>query len=126
MTAPGVAAAASQARRAVLANVAMLAVCVAIACLRTGTFPYNLVLATALIAPLALPLPGIIRHRRRTFAWATLCVTPYFVYGMTEVIANPRVRVLAGAILIASLALFVSLVAYLRLTPPPAPAGQPS
>lgn len=124
MTAPG--AAALQARRAVLANIALLAVCVAIAALRTGAFPHDLILAAALVAPLTLPLSGIVQHRRRTFAWATLCVTPYFVYGMTEVIANPRVRVLAGAILIASLALFVSLVAYLRLTRPPAPAGQPS
>jgi len=124
VTAPG--AAALQARRAVLANIALLAVCVAIAALRTGAFPHDLILAAALVAPLTLPLSGIVQHRRRTFAWATLCVTPYFVYGMTEVIANPRVRVLAGAILIASLALFVSLVAYLRLTRPPAPAGQPS
>lgn len=119
-------AAALQARRAVLANMALLAACVAIAALRTGTWPQNLILAAALVAPLALPLSGIVRHRRRTYAWATLCVTPYFVYGMTEVIANPRVRVLAGAILVASLALFVSLVACLRLTRPPRSADQPS
>jgi uncharacterized membrane protein len=113
---PGATAAALQVRRAVLVNIALLAVCVAIAALRTGAWPHGLVLAGALVAPLALPLSGIVQHRRRTFAWATLCVTPYFIYGATEVIANPRVRVLAGAILVASLALFVSLVAYLRLT----------
>jgi uncharacterized membrane protein len=113
---PGATAAALQVRRAVLANIALLAVCVAIAALRTGTWPHNLILAGALLVPLTLPLSGIVQHQRRTFAWATLCVTPYFIYGATEVIANPPVRVLAGAILIASLALFVSLVAYLRVT----------
>jgi len=61
-------------------------------------------------------LPGLVRGRRRTFAWATLCVAPYLVYGITEVIANPMVRGAAAAILFASLAWFVTLVGYLRLS----------
>jgi uncharacterized membrane protein len=71
-------------------------------------------------------LPGLFRGRRRTFAWATLCVMPYFVYGVTEAIANPLVRGAAGAILFASLAWFVTLVAYLRLSRSGAGPAQPT
>ena len=114
------------ARLAALATMAMLAACVAYAALRSAPWPGNLALAAALLVPLALPVPGIVAGRRRTYAWATLCVTPYFIYGTTEVVANPQVRGAAGAILIGSLALFVALVAYLRLTRPRAPTAQPS
>jgi uncharacterized membrane protein len=123
---PNPQAGALRAQRAVLATVVVLAACVVVAALRSAPWPGNLVMATALVAPLALPLPGILRRQRRTFAWATLCVTPYFIYGTTEVIANPRLRLASGAILIASLALFVSLVAYLRLTRPEGTHAQPS
>ena len=60
--------------------------------------------------------PGIVRGDRRTHAWATLCVVPGFVYGLTEVVANPRLRPIAALVLGASLALFFALVAYLRVT----------
>ncbi len=76
------------------------------------------ILAAVLLPPLALPLPGILRGNRRTHAWATLCVAPAFVYGITEVIANPGTRPLSALILGSSLLLFFSLVAYLRVTRP--------
>jgi uncharacterized membrane protein len=130
VTAPGgarhLSPAARRARGAVLACIALLAVCVLLATLGTGPGPANLLLAAALLTPLALPVPGILQGRRRTFAWATLCVTPYFIYGTTEVVANPQVRLAAGAILLASLALFVGLVAFLRLTRPASKAAQAS
>lgn len=109
---------ARRAQRAVLATIGLLSACIVFAALRSTPWPGSLVMAAVLVAPLALPLPGIAHGQRRTFAWAALCVTPYFIYGATEVIANPQVRLASGAILIASLALFVSLVAYLRLTRP--------
>lgn len=114
------------AQRAVLVTIGLLSACVVLAALRSVPWPGSLIMATALVAPLALPLPGIVRRRRRTFAWASLCVTPCFIYGTTEVIANPQVRLPSGAILVASLVLFVSLVAYLRLTRPVSPGDQPS
>jgi hypothetical protein len=43
-------------------------------------------------------------------------VIPYFVYGLVETIANPAARPAAGAILFASLTLFVLLIAHLRVT----------
>jgi uncharacterized membrane protein len=106
------------ARWHVLAAAGVLAVCVSAAALRSAEWPANLGWALLLLLPVLAPLPGILRRRRRTFAWATLCVAPYFIYGMTEVIANPAVRLAAGAILFASLGWFVTLVRYLRLSRP--------
>lgn len=71
-----------------------------------------------LVLPLLITLPGLLRRQRRTFAWATLCVTPHFVYALTEVVANPAIRLLAAAMLSVSLGLVLALVAYLRLTRP--------
>jgi uncharacterized membrane protein len=97
----------------------VLGACVVGAALPAFAWPGSLVRLAVLLVPLLLPLPGLLRGQRRTYAWATLCVTPYFIYGLTEVIANPAVRVPAGAILFASLAWFVTLVDYLRATRPP-------
>jgi uncharacterized membrane protein len=69
-----------------------------------------------LVVPLVITLPGILRRNRRTFAWATLCVTPHFVYALTEVVANPAIRLLAAAMIAVALGLTLVLVAYLRLT----------
>jgi uncharacterized membrane protein len=73
-------------------------------------------LVLLLVTPLAIAVPGLFARNRRTFAWATLCVTPHFIYALTEIVANPSIRVLAASILLLSLALVVALVAYLRLT----------
>jgi uncharacterized membrane protein len=115
-----------RARAFALAAAAVLAVCVAAASLRSAAWPANLVWTIALLLPLAAPIPGIVRGVRRTYAWATLCVAPYFIYGITEVIANPAVRGAAAAILFASFAWFVTLVAYLRLSRSGPTAGQDS
>jgi uncharacterized membrane protein len=104
------------ARHASLATAALLAACVAAATWRSAPWPGNLLLTLVLLLPVAAPVPGIVRRIRRTYAWATLCVAPYFVYGITEVVANPTVRGAAAAVLFASLAWFVALVGYLRLS----------
>jgi uncharacterized membrane protein len=104
------------ARRHALAAATLLAACVAAAALQSGPSLGTLAWTVALLLPVAAPLPGLRRGNRRTYAWATLCVAPYFVYGITEVIANPAVRIAAGAILFASLAWFVALMRYLRLS----------
>lgn len=106
-----------------LAGAALLGACVAVAALRSAPWPANLPWLAALLLPVLLPLRGLRRRSRRTCAWATLCVAPYFAYGTTEVIANPAVRTVAGAILFASLAWFVSLVYCLRVTRPTGPAA---
>jgi uncharacterized membrane protein len=106
------------ARRVVLATWAALGVTIAAAvALASGSAASALVTAV-LFVPWLMPIRGLLRGDRRTHAWATLCVAPYFVYGMTEVIANPAVRVAAALMLSASLAHFVALVAFLRVTRP--------
>jgi len=106
------------ARRLTLGGMLLLGACVLAAALRAGTWPGNLLWTAVLLVPLLLPLPGLLRGDRRTCAWATLCVAPYFVYGLTEVVANPAVRGAAAAVLFASLAWFVSLVFFLRVSRP--------
>lgn len=115
---------ADRAWRLTLAGAALLAACVAAAALREASWPASLAWLALLLIPVLLPLPGLWRRTRRTCAWATLCVAPYFAYGATEVIANPTVRVEAAAILFASLAWFVTLVYCLRVTRPTGPGGQ--
>ena len=110
--------------RLTLAGAGLLAACVAAAALREAAWPASLAWLAVLLIPVLLPLPGLWRRTRRTCAWATLCVAPYFAYGTTEVIANPAVRVEASAILFASLAWFVSLVYCLRVTRPVDPGRQ--
>lgn len=108
------------AQRLTVATALLLGACVGISTMRSAPWPQNLVWTAVLLSPLLLPLPGLRRGNRRTCAWATLCVAPYFTYGVTEVIANPAVRVAAAAILFAGLAWFVSLVYCLRVSRVPA------
>jgi uncharacterized membrane protein len=116
----------ARARTASLAAAATLAACVAVAGLSSARWPTNLAWTFVMLLPIAAPLPGLLRGSRRTYAWATLCVAPYLAYGVTEIVANPAVRFAAGAILFASLAWFVALVAYLRVSRGPVPALQDS
>ena len=85
---------------------------------RDAPTPRRAALALGLSLPLLAPLRGLIRSDRRTFAWATLCVIPYFIVGITESVANPANRLWSGSCLAISLLLFVSLIAYLRVTRP--------
>ncbi len=70
--------------------------------------------------PLLLPLRGLIKANRYTYRWATLCVLPYIVVGLTEVIANPTARVWSAAMLALALLLFVALIGFLRVSKAPA------
>jgi len=108
---------ANRLRIAVVAALALLALLVTVSLWRVaaGAAALALTLLLLLLLPLALPLPGLLRGHQRSSAWATLCVTPYIVYGLTETIANPATRLTAAAILFASLALFALLVAQLRV-----------
>lgn len=108
------------ARYLTLAGALLLGICVTASAMRSAAWPQNLAWTLVLLVPLLLPVPGLWRGHRRTCAWATLCIAPYIVYGITEVIANPAVRSTAGAILFAGLAWFVSLVHCLRVSRPTA------
>jgi uncharacterized membrane protein len=111
--------AAERARIVVLLLLAVLMLDAAVAVrLEAGSPVWTVVLGTLLLAPLALPVPGLVRRDRRAYAWATLCLTPHFVYGLTELVANPALRSVAAVMLVLSLALMGALVGYLRLTRP--------
>ena len=109
-----------RARSWALATLAMLAVGVAVAATLSASWPGSALLVAVLVLPLLLPLKGLLQGDRRTYAWATLCIAPCFLYAITEAIANSMTRAIAAAILFASLAHFVALVAYLRVTRPEA------
>jgi uncharacterized membrane protein len=81
-----------------------------------GVSGARLLLCAVLTCPLWAPLRGLMRRDRRTFAWATLCVIPYFILGVTEAVANPARRVWPGLCLALALAVFVLLIAYLRVS----------
>lgn len=66
--------------------------------------------------PLLIPLAGLLRGNRYTYSWATLCVLPYFIVGVTEAVANPAIHTWAIALLGFSLLWFFALVSFLRVT----------
>jgi uncharacterized membrane protein len=69
-----------------------------------------------LCLPVLFPAYGLWQGKRYTYRWATLCVLPYFVVGLTEAVANPSSRPWTAPILGFALIWFVALVAYLRVT----------
>lgn len=84
--------------------------------LANGANTVALVTLALLLAPLLWPLPGLWSGRRRTYAWATLCLTPALVYALMETVANPAARTAAAFVLFAVLLAFIALVAHLRAT----------
>jgi uncharacterized membrane protein len=67
--------------------------------------------------PLLVCLRGLMRGNRYTYKWATLCVLPYFIIGITESVANVSLRNWALLMLGASLLWFFAMLAFLRVTP---------
>jgi uncharacterized membrane protein len=76
----------------------------------------DIVRGLLLCLPILLPAHGLWQGKRYTYRWATLCVLPYFLVGVTEAVANPSSRPWTAAMLIIALSWFVGLVAYLRVT----------
>ena len=71
-------------------------------------------ICAAAVIPLLAPLPGLVRGRRYTYAWATLFAAPYVVFAVTELLANPAARWVASLSLLLVLAWFCAMVLYLR------------
>jgi len=86
--------------------------------LSSGISAQRLLICVVLTCPLWAPLRGLMRRERRTYAWATLCVIPYFILGVTEAVANPSRRLWSGLCLAVALLLFATLILYLRTTNP--------
>jgi len=111
---------ARHARQATIGLQFLLLLCIVLWRVLTWPTPQGAAWAVVLCLPLLLPLRGLLRGHRYTYAWATLCVIPYFVVGITESVADPRVRGWAAACLTLSLALFASLIVFIRTTKPSA------
>lgn len=74
--------------------------------------------ASLMLIPVLLPLRGVWRRQRRTYAWGTLCLIPYIVVGITESIANPAGRPWASGCLLLAFGAFIAFIAYLRVSRP--------
>jgi uncharacterized membrane protein len=86
--------------------------------LTAGISAMRLVACAVFTCPLWAPLRGLLRRDRKTHAWATLCVIPYIVLGVTEAIASPEERLWAGLCLAVAFVLFATLIIYLRVSNP--------
>lgn len=73
-----------------------------------------LILATLLVLPLLLALPGLLRGRAYTASWATLLVAFYCALLLAEAVAQPAQRLaLLGLSTLAALD-FVALMLYAK------------
>jgi uncharacterized membrane protein len=75
---------------------------------------YPWLICALAVLPLLAPLNGLIRGRRYTYAWATLFAIPYLAFAVTELLANPRARVVAAMSLLLVFAWFCTMILFLR------------
>jgi uncharacterized membrane protein len=75
-------------------------------------YPWPICLLAAL--PLLVPLNGLLRGRRHTYAWATLFAIPYLVFALTELLVNPAARWVAGMSLLLVFGWFCTMILFLR------------
>ena len=75
-------------------------------------------IGAALAMPLAIPLPGLVRGKRYTYAWATMLITAYIGLGLVETVASPAGRSWAIATLLLAFGSFLTMVLYLRVSRP--------
>jgi uncharacterized membrane protein len=75
---------------------------------------YPWLLCVIAVVPLLAPLSGLVRGRRRTYAWATLFAVPYLAFAITELLVNPRARWVAAMSLLLVFAWFCTMILFLR------------
>jgi uncharacterized membrane protein len=75
-------------------------------------------LAMLTAGPLLVPLAGLWAGRRRTYRWAPLALAPGLAWSLTELVANPAVRGLAGFVALLAFLCLAGIVAALRSMPP--------
>ena len=102
-------------RRARLLTIGLwLSVAVSLIAWTAVGYPWSLCVL-AVIALLA-PLPGLVRGRRFTYAWATLFTIPYTTFAVTELLVNPSARWVASISLLLVFGWFCTMVLFLRAT----------
>ena len=75
-------------------------------------YPWPICLIAVL--PLLAPLNGLVRGRRRTYAWATLFAIPYLAFALTELLVNPAARWVAAVSLLLVFGWFCTMILFLR------------
>jgi uncharacterized membrane protein len=89
-------------------------IAVALSLLAWMTVGYPWPVCILAVLPLLAPLNGLIRGRRHTYAWATLFAIPYLAFAITELLANPAARWVAGLSLLLVFAWFCTMILFLR------------
>jgi uncharacterized membrane protein len=74
-------------------------------------------LAMLTAGPLLAPLAGLWAGRRRTYRWAPLALAPGLAWSLTELVANPAARGLAGLVALLAFLCLAGIVAALRSMP---------
>lgn len=77
------------------------------------SFPIALVLIVC-VAPLLLPLRGVLHGRDKPVNWAAYLSLLYFIHGTVEAFADPTTRLLGIIEIIISLTVFFSASLYIR------------
>jgi uncharacterized membrane protein len=108
----------SRIRAGVLAGLTLLIVAMAAWILMPVPSPLRVLWVAVVTLPLWIFIPALRRGERRRYAALTLCLVPYLVLALTEVIANPSARITASAILLSAFSAFVLAILYLRVTRP--------
>jgi uncharacterized membrane protein len=75
-------------------------------------YPWPICILAAL--PLLVPLNGLLRGRRHTYAWATMFAIPYLAFALTELLVNPAARWVAAMSLLLVFAWFCTMILFLR------------
>ena len=75
---------------------------------------YSWLLCVLAVLPLLTPLPGLLRGRRYTSAWATLFAVPYLAFAIEELLVVPAARWVAALSGLLVFAWFCSMILYLR------------
>jgi uncharacterized membrane protein len=103
-------------RAAIVCTTVGLALVIAVWILNGDFSALRAVGAIAAALPLCAFVPFLQRRRRRAYAALTLCLVAYLTLSLMELVANPSARVWASVSLLTAFALFVLLIAYLRVT----------
>jgi uncharacterized membrane protein len=89
-------------------------VAVALSLLAWMLVGYPWPLCALAVLPLLAPLNGLLRGRRRTYAWATLFAVPYLTFALTELLVNPVARWVAAMSLLLVFTWFCTMILFLR------------
>lgn len=66
------------------------------------------------VVPLALPLPGVIKGKPYTHAWANFIVMFYLIHGLTIIYAEPHEWLYAVIELVLATTMFIGCAVYAR------------